>query len=73
MLFSDELPDGLVPFKDRLSPAFFEVRERVASFITEEVLPRMSQFKQEREALQREVVAKGLHPLKAPSPPGNCL
>ena len=36
----DALPDALIPYKEKLSPRFFEVRKKVIKFAKEVVIPR---------------------------------
>jgi len=55
-----ELPDELLPYKGRLTPRFFEVREQLLEFIVQSVLPA-------RAAYQAAVDAAG-HDLRAPQP-----
>eukprot|EP01059_Diplonema_ambulator_P036118 TRINITY_DN887_c0_g2_i1.p1 TRINITY_DN887_c0_g2~~TRINITY_DN887_c0_g2_i1.p1 ORF type:complete len:481 (+),score=184.89 TRINITY_DN887_c0_g2_i1:48-1445(+) len=64
-LLKDELPRELELFKGRLSPRFFEMREKIIEFIREDVIPQMETYKQQNAQLQREAA----HPTLAPEPP----
>lgn len=59
-----ELPAELLPYKDRLTPRFFEARTQIASFIQDDVLPALPDWREQRRALEKTVD----HPTKAPMP-----
>ena len=61
----DELPDELLPYKNRLSPRFFEVRKKLLRFINEDVLPARPEWHRQRKALEEQHA----HPTQAPMPP----
>lgn len=60
-----ELPDGLLPYKNRLSPHFYEMRGKVLDFVTEVVRPNLPAYTKEKEALLKTVD----HPTKCPEAP----
>ena len=64
-LLSDELPDELIPFKERLSPRFYEVRRGLVQYIVEDVLPARAEWRRQRKELED----KAAHPTEAPMPP----
>jgi acyl-CoA dehydrogenase len=66
--FTEELPDYLLPYKNSFSPNFFKIRKSLTSFIKEVILPSGPIYAKQRSELQKQAVAKGLHPLKAPQP-----
>mmetsp|Transcript_19587 Transcript_19587/g.45550 ORF Transcript_19587/g.45550 Transcript_19587/m.45550 type:complete len:455 (-) Transcript_19587:213-1577(-) len=61
----ETLPESLLPFKERLSPHFFELRGRVIDFIKEVVEPAGSTYRQQYGELLKTVD----HPTKCPQPP----
>lgn len=63
-LFSEKLPDSLLPHAKNLSPRFFEVRKQVIDFVVSVILPNQATYKEQRAKL--EELAD--HPLKAPQP-----
>lgn len=64
-LLTGELPIELLPHKHRLSPRFYEVREKLIEFLLEEVMPKRAKYAKERAQL----VAQEHDSLKAPQPP----
>lgn len=60
----DYLPDGLLPFKEKLSPQFFEKRKAVINFITEVIIPNQPEYVRQR----KELTKKFDDPLLAPQP-----
>lgn len=64
---SDELPDGLLPFKNRLSPRFFEVRKSINKFIVEVILPSTPLYHQQKQE-QKQNPAYSKNMLSAPEP-----
>lgn len=62
---SRDIPDGLIPFKDRLTPRFFEVRDCVLDFVQEETLPASMRYKAQHDELVKTVD----HPTKCPEVP----
>jgi acyl-CoA dehydrogenase len=60
-----ELPDGLLPYKTRLSPRFYEVRGQVLDFVNDVIKPAVPTYAKERHALLKTVD----HPTKCPEPP----
>lgn len=65
LLDKDHIPDGLLPFKNRLTPRFYEVRGKVIDFINEVVIPATPTIKAQREELMKTVD----HPTKCPEAP----
>jgi hypothetical protein len=63
-LLDEALPDGLLPFKGRLSERFYDRRRAVVAFVKEVVLPNQSEFSRQ----VREEEAKVADPLDAPEP-----
>mmetsp|Transcript_58888 Transcript_58888/g.108772 ORF Transcript_58888/g.108772 Transcript_58888/m.108772 type:complete len:455 (-) Transcript_58888:34-1398(-) len=61
----DTLPEGLLPFKERLSPRFFELRGQVIDFIKQVVEPAYPTYHRQHTELMRGVD----HPTKCPQPP----
>lgn len=59
-----ELPAELLPYKDRLTPRFFEARTKITSFIHDDVLPALPEWWEQRRALEKKVD----HPTKAAMP-----
>ena len=68
-MFSDELPDYLLPYKNSFSPQFFKIRKQLTAFIKDVILPSGKEYMTQRAELRKKTVAKGLHPLKTPQPP----
>mmetsp|Transcript_59222 Transcript_59222/g.141410 ORF Transcript_59222/g.141410 Transcript_59222/m.141410 type:complete len:452 (-) Transcript_59222:128-1483(-) len=64
MLNKDAVPDGLLPYKHKLSPRFYEVRGKVIDFIQEVIIPKTPIYEAQRE----ELVKKVTHPTLAPQP-----
>jgi len=64
-LFRDTLPDELLPYKDRLSARFHELRKQVIGFIIEDIIPNQTVYHQQKQELEK----KARHPLEAPEPP----
>ena len=62
---TDEVPIELLPYKQRLSPRFFEVRRNLVEFLAEVVIPNRAEYSAQRAAL----IAKEKDPLRAPQPP----
>lgn len=62
---SKEMPNELLPFKGRLSPRFYEVREKLIRFIEDDVIPAMPEWGRQRKELESKVA----HPLLAALPP----
>lgn len=62
---SRDVPDALLPYRQRLSPRFFEVRDLVLDFVEGAVEPALPQFEAERRELLKTVD----HPTKCPEPP----
>ena len=48
---SDELPDELVPFEEKLSPRFFDIRKKIIKFVLEEVKPRHTTYREQKDAM----------------------
>jgi acyl-CoA dehydrogenase len=59
------LPDGLLPYKERLTPRFFEVRGQVLDYIKEAVNPALPTWSKQKRELMKTVD----HPTKCPEPP----
>lgn len=64
-MFSEDLPDDLLPYKGRLTPRFFEARKKVLAFIKEDVLPALPEWHRQRA----EEVKKVSHQVYAALPP----
>lgn len=60
-----ELPEGLWPYKTRLTPRFYEVRKQVLDFVHEVIRPATPEFQKQRAELMKTVD----HPTKCPEPP----
>lgn len=60
-----ELPDALLPYKERLTPRFYELREQVLDFVENVVNPALPTWSKQRSGLERMVD----HPTKCPEPP----
>jgi len=65
MLDKDVLPDGLLPYKTKLSPRFYEVRSSVIDFIQEVVIPKTGTYAQQH----RELLKTVSHPTLCPMSP----
>jgi acyl-CoA dehydrogenase len=65
LLNADTIPDELIPFKERLSPRFFEVRKLMIKFIQEDIVPGGKIYKAQQDELLKTVD----HPTKCPEPP----
>jgi len=61
---SDDLPFELLPYKQRFSTRFFEVRRQLLDFIREDVLPAKPKWWQQRSELEKAAD----HPVKAAMP-----
>jgi len=64
LIFSEELPDALLPFKGRLTPRFYEKRRELVAFLKADVLPNREEWQRQRAALE----AAAPHPTEAPMP-----
>jgi acyl-CoA dehydrogenase len=60
----DHIPDGLLPFKEKLSDRFFQERRKVIEFITEVIIPNQAAYGKARRELEQQYD----HPLHAPQP-----
>ena len=60
-----KIPDELVPYAGKLSPRFYEVRERVIRFCEDVVQPSRVTYDAERAELLKTVD----HPVHCPEPP----
>jgi len=60
-----ELPDGLQPYKGRLSERFYEERRKVISFVKEVIIPSTPKYMAQRVELEKGYDS----PLDAPEPP----
>lgn len=60
-----DLPEALLPYKERLTPRFFEVREKVLDFVHNVVNPALPTWSQQKRELMKTVD----HPTKCPEPP----
>eukprot|EP00041_Stephanoeca_diplocostata_P012894 m.217606 g.217606 ORF g.217606 m.217606 type:complete len:458 (-) comp19132_c0_seq3:323-1696(-) len=65
LLDTSGLPDELIPYSGKLSPRFYEVREKVIKFIQEDIIPAQAIYKQQQAQLLKTVD----HPTKCPEPP----
>eukprot|EP00811_Abedinium_folium_P034202 NODE_7102_length_1608_cov_9.758271.p1 GENE.NODE_7102_length_1608_cov_9.758271~~NODE_7102_length_1608_cov_9.758271.p1 ORF type:complete len:465 (-),score=169.91 NODE_7102_length_1608_cov_9.758271:213-1580(-) len=61
----EQIPDALLPYREKLTPRFFEVRRQVLEFQREVIEPRTAEAK----AQYRELVKTVDHPTKCPEPP----
>jgi len=70
-LLSTDLPDGLQPYKGRLSARFYEERKKVLAFQEEVIQPRAGEYARARDELIQKTVASGskFGDLDAPQPP----
>jgi len=64
-VMNKDIPDALLPYKEKLTPRFFEVREKVLDFVNEVVNPALPTFGAQR----RELLSQVDHPTKCPEPP----
>eukprot|EP00512_Aurantiochytrium_limacinum_P003456 CAMPEP_0171496004 /NCGR_PEP_ID=MMETSP0958-20121227/6455_1 /TAXON_ID=87120 /ORGANISM="Aurantiochytrium limacinum, Strain ATCCMYA-1381" /LENGTH=451 /DNA_ID=CAMNT_0012030047 /DNA_START=82 /DNA_END=1437 /DNA_ORIENTATION=+ len=64
-LLSDELPDGLLPYKGRLSERFYEERRKVVAYVKEVIVPNQDKY----YAQKHEMEKKYEDPLDCPEPP----
>eukprot|EP01065_Artemidia_motanka_P023408 TRINITY_DN27_c0_g1_i1.p1 TRINITY_DN27_c0_g1~~TRINITY_DN27_c0_g1_i1.p1 ORF type:complete len:499 (+),score=208.59 TRINITY_DN27_c0_g1_i1:77-1498(+) len=64
-VLSGKLPVELAPFKARLSPRFYEMRDKVIKFVIEDILPIRNEYARQRQA----EVDKVSHPVYAKEPP----
>eukprot|EP00451_Oxyrrhis_marina_P024067 CAMPEP_0204342548 /NCGR_PEP_ID=MMETSP0469-20131031/24215_1 /ASSEMBLY_ACC=CAM_ASM_000384 /TAXON_ID=2969 /ORGANISM="Oxyrrhis marina" /LENGTH=454 /DNA_ID=CAMNT_0051327467 /DNA_START=29 /DNA_END=1393 /DNA_ORIENTATION=- len=64
-LDKEAIPDGLRPFRDRLTPRFLEARSQVIDFITQDVIPAVPEFQKQRQA----ELDKVSHQIWAAEPP----
>jgi len=62
---SKEIPDALLPYKEKLTPRFFELRGKVIDFVTEVINPALPTVHAQRKELLKTVD----HPTKCPEPP----
>eukprot|EP00440_Ansanella_granifera_P048342 gb/GFBE01052370.1/.p1 GENE.gb/GFBE01052370.1/~~gb/GFBE01052370.1/.p1 ORF type:complete len:456 (+),score=100.78 gb/GFBE01052370.1/:1-1368(+) len=60
-----EIPDALLPYKEKLTPRFFEVRNKVIDFVQNVVNPALSTWGAQRRELLKTVD----HETKCPEPP----
>merc|ERR1719469_1003891 len=60
-----EIPDALQPYKEKLTPRFFEVRAKVLDFIGEVINPAIPIAAAQKKELLKTVD----HPTKCPEPP----
>mmetsp|Transcript_8324 Transcript_8324/g.25877 ORF Transcript_8324/g.25877 Transcript_8324/m.25877 type:complete len:453 (-) Transcript_8324:57-1415(-) len=60
-----ELPEALLPYKERLTPRFYEVRGKVLDFVNNVVNPALPTWSQQKRELMKTVD----HPTKCPEPP----
>lgn len=65
LLDKDVLPDGLLPYKTKLSPRFYEVRGKVIDFLKEVIIPATKTFVTQRMALMKTVKHETLCPQPA--------
>merc|ERR1719482_711390 len=65
----DDLPDGLAPYKGRLSARFYEERKKVVDFCNEVTRPRGRDYAIARAKLVREARNNGKMSQEAPQPP----
>eukprot|EP00405_Crypthecodinium_cohnii_P016462 CAMPEP_0206452244 /NCGR_PEP_ID=MMETSP0324_2-20121206/19835_1 /ASSEMBLY_ACC=CAM_ASM_000836 /TAXON_ID=2866 /ORGANISM="Crypthecodinium cohnii, Strain Seligo" /LENGTH=454 /DNA_ID=CAMNT_0053922307 /DNA_START=88 /DNA_END=1452 /DNA_ORIENTATION=- len=59
------IPDALRPYQQKLTPRFFEVREKVLDYVEQVVNPALSTVKAQKDELLKTVD----HPTKCPQPP----
>lgn len=53
ILDTDGIPAELEPFKERLSPNFYEVRKRIIDFVKDDIIPSQDEFhRQMRDSVQ---------------------
>eukprot|EP00457_Paulinella_chromatophora_P003514 gb/GEZN01003522.1/.p1 GENE.gb/GEZN01003522.1/~~gb/GEZN01003522.1/.p1 ORF type:complete len:450 (-),score=54.43 gb/GEZN01003522.1/:789-2138(-) len=64
-LTSKDLPDELLPYKGRLTPRFFEVRENIVQFIKQDIIPQQAEYDRQKKQLEEQAV----HPTLAREPP----
>lgn len=55
----------MLPYKNRLTPRFYEVRDKVLDFVQEVIVPNTPRYRKENEKL----LATVNHPTKCPEPP----
>ncbi|CAE8681805.1 unnamed protein product [Polarella glacialis] len=60
-----EIPDALLPYKEKLTPRFYELREKVIDFVQNVVNPALPTW----SAQKRELLKTVDHPTKCPAPP----
>jgi len=65
LLDKSSLPDGLLPYKTKLTPRFHEVRNQVIDFVTEVIIPKSHIYGQQRAELMKTVE----HHTLCPQPP----
>jgi len=65
LLDKDTLPDGLLPYKTKLTPRFYEVRNSVIDFVKEVIIPKSSIYGAQRAELMKTVS----HHTLCPQPP----
>lgn len=64
-LDKNNLPDGLLPFKNKLSPRFYEIRSKVIDYVTEVIMPKSRVYGEQRAGLMKTVD----HHTLCPQPP----
>jgi len=64
-VMGQDLPDALLPYKERLTPRFYEVRGKVLDFVKEVIRPAGPKYQQQRVELLKTVD----HHVKCPEPP----
>ena len=64
-LMGPELPDALLPYKEKLTPRFYEVRAQVIDFVQDVVNPALPTYSQQKRDLLQTVS----HPTQCPEPP----
>jgi len=64
-VMQQDIPDALLPYKEKLTPRFFEVRSKVLDFVNNVVNPALPTWKTQHQELLKTVD----HPTKCPEPP----
>lgn len=62
---NNEIPDALLPYKEKLTPRFFELRAKVIDFVATVINPALPTV----HAQRRELLKTVDHPTKCPEPP----